>query len=410
VLGAPPPAAESLAADARADLIPTAQHPPGLYGPPGAVRALNAVNAGTKLVAISGLPSGIVRIAYQLGDSVSLKPWALLAALGLVLADILAVLALQTGGFRRMRPLGRAAAALAIVFIASAGVPDPAHAQSAGTTASETGDFALKAAERTRLAYVTTGDAETDETSKRGLTGLSLVLASRTAVEPDTPMAVRVDVDELAFFPVLYWPVLPNAEPLKDAVVAKIDAYTKGGGMIVFDTRDAGDFTPTTDAAAAPGALALRRLVAKLDVPPLEPTPGNHVLGRSFYILTSFPGRYDSSPMWVETAGRPGERENDSLDTLLFNGGDQGSTGTTPREQPVRQDDGVSALLVTGNDLAGAWAVDDDGLPLNAVIPGGEEQREQAFRVGVNIVMYALTGNYKADQVHVPALLERLGQ
>jgi hypothetical protein len=25
-------------------------------------------------------------------------------------------------------------------------------------------------------------------------------------------------------------------------------------------------------------------------------------------------------------------------------------------------------------------------------------------------VMYTLTGNYKADQVHVPALLERLGQ
>ena len=44
------------------------------------------------------------------------------------------------------------------------------------------------------------------------------------------------------------------------------------------------------------------------------------------------------------------------------------------------------------------------------VVPGGEVQREMAFRVGVNIVMYALTGNYKADQVHVPALLERLGQ
>jgi hypothetical protein len=43
------------------------------------------------------------------------------------------------------------------------------------------------------------------------------------------------------------------------------------------------------------------------------------------------------------------------------------------------------------------------------VIPGGEPQREMAFRVGVNIVMYALTGNYKADQVHAPALLERLG-
>jgi hypothetical protein len=46
-------------------------------------------------------------------------------------------------------------------------------------------------------------------------------------------------------------------------------------------------------------------------------------------------------------------------------------------------------------------------LPL---VPGDQRQREFAFRAGVNIVMYALTGNYKADQVHIPALLERLGQ
>ena len=45
-----------------------------------------------------------------------------------------------------------------------------------------------------------------------------------------------------------------------------------------------------------------------------------------------------------------------------------------------------------------------------AAVPGGEVQREMEFRAGVNLVMYALTGNYKADQVHVPALLERLGQ
>ena len=46
-------------------------------------------------------------------------------------------------------------------------------------------------------------------------------------------------------------------------------------------------------------------------------------------------------------------------------------------------------------------------LPLT---PGEPRQREFAFRSGVNIVMYTLTGNYKADQVHVPALIERLGQ
>ena len=71
----------------------------------------------------------------------------------------------------------------------------------------------------------------------------------------------------------------------------------------------------------------------------------------------------------------------------------------------------MSPIIITSNDLAAAWAV---GPPRRAALSAGAgsdpRQREMAFRGGVNIVMYALTGNYKADQVHVPALLERLGQ
>jgi hypothetical protein len=82
----------------------------------------------------------------------------------------------------------------------------------------------------------------------------------------------------------------------------------------------------------------------------------------------------------------------------------------TGAERPVRTGDGVTPILITGNDFAGAWAADEAGNFLYPVIPGEPRQREFALRAGVNIVMYALTGNYKADQVHVPALLERLGQ
>ena len=67
---------------------------------------------------------------------------------------------------------------------------------------------------------------------------------------------------------------------------------------------------------------------------------------------------------------------------------------------------GASSFL---NDWAGAWAVDNQRRPQHASVPDGERQREMAFRFGVNLVMYALTGNYKSDQVHVPAILERLG-
>ena len=84
----------------------------------------------------------------------------------------------------------------------------------------------------------------------------------------------------------------------------------------------------------------------------------------------------------------------------------------TVHVEPVedRVNDGVSTVIVGGNDWAGAWAVDAQGRPANAVVPGGEPQREMAYRFGVNLVMYCLTGNYKTDQVHVPAILERLGQ
>jgi hypothetical protein len=51
-----------------------------------------------------------------------------------------------------------------------------------------------------------------------------------------------------------------------------------------------------------------------------------------------------------------------------------------------------------------------DGQQMLPMVGGEPRQREFAYRAGVNIVMYTLTGNYKADQVHVPALLERLGQ
>jgi hypothetical protein len=70
----------------------------------------------------------------------------------------------------------------------------------------------------------------------------------------------------------------------------------------------------------------------------------------------------------------------------------------------------VSSILITSNDLAGAWAMRPDNQPMLPLVPGEPRQREFAFRAGVNIVMYTLTGNYKADQVHVPAILERLGQ
>ena len=46
--------------------------------------------------------------------------------------------------------------------------------------------------------------------------------------------------------------------------------------------------------------------------------------------------------------------------------------------------------------------------PIFVVVPGGEKQREYSYRFGINLVMYAMTGNYKADQVHIKSILRRL--
>jgi hypothetical protein len=76
------------------------------------------------------------------------------------------------------------------------------------------------------------------------------------------------------------------------------------------------------------------------------------------------------------------------------------------------RNDGVTPVVIGGNDWASAWAVDSTGAPLLPVGRGaaGDEQREYAYRFGINLIMHVLTGNYKSDQVHVPALLERLGK
>jgi hypothetical protein len=309
-------------------------------------------------------------------------PWLLAAAALFAVLDGLAVLFLS--GRLTRRAVAAASIALAVALLWPV-ASDHAFAQTQARDAAAT-ERAVKATTETELAYVVTGDSQIDATSRAGLHGLSLFLADRTALEPGDPAAVDIATDELAFYALLYWPIDP-AEPTPSAeTMAKIDTYMKNGGTVLFDTRDAGGFNAT--GGDTPEALKLRQILSYVDVPPLEPVPPDHVLTKAFYLLSDFPGRWDNSPLWVE------------------------SLSDTPQERnrPARGGDGVSPILITGNDFAAAWAIDDNGLWLYPTVPSDPRQREFAFRSGVNIVMYALTGNYKADQVHVPALLERLGQ
>ena len=382
LLKSPPPTAQSINANAINEARVSLDHPPGYYGPQGSPRAVNLITPKTTLAPLPDLPTAFARRAYEGTTARPLKPALLGTALSLLFTDIIATLALG-GAFATVlaglaRRSGTAATiALALAFTSG----DHARAQTAAPPANAAA--AMRSTGKVTFAYVLSGDTGADRISQQGMQGLMSFLKSKTSVEPGEPASVNIANDEIAFFPMLYWPVLPNAATLSSKTLAKIDAYMKQGGMIVFDTRDSG----TSFGLPGQGG-ALQRLLGDLDLPRLEPVPETHVLTKSFYLLRTFPGRFDSGQLWVE-AEAPAE---------------------SGQARQARRVDGVSSILVTSNDFASAWARDERNQPLYPVVPGGENQRDYAFRTGVNIVMYALTGNYKADQVHVPALLERLGQ
>jgi hypothetical protein len=345
------------------------KHPPGLYGAHGVASALNEMNAQSTLapLALPGMQS------YGDARTIALAPYLLALAAALLCLDALVSLWLR--GYFPRRMLGAVTAAL----LAMLALPMPQARADAGMD--------VKAALDTRLAYVVTGLSDLDQTSKSGLMGLDMALKARTSYEPQDPIGVDIRHDDLSFYPLLYWPMDPREKNLSPEEVSKLNDYMRLGGTIVFDTRDL--TLGAMRGEASPGTQTLRRLTQGLDLPPLEPVPPDHVLTKAFYILKDFPGRWTGGQVWVEKLP-PAEKGKE--------------------RQPARGGDGVSPAIIGGNDWAAAWAVDSTGRPMNEPVPGGEIQREMALRFGINLVMYALTGNYKTDQVHAPALLERLGK
>jgi len=363
----------------------TFDHPPGLYGPPEGLLAVNALAPDDRLAPLDSSALHAVREAYRMSEPEDLRGPILLGALALLALDALVVFLLAGGIGQLLRRRRPAATALALAIFAAALVASPrAFAQSSD-------EQALRSTLETRLAYVITGDAEVDRISKAGLQGLTLFLAQRTALEAGEPIGLDPARDELAFYPLIYWPIVPSAAKPGREALEHIDAYMKQGGTVLFDTRDAVEAPAGAGGETrGPGMQALRAILSSLDIPELEPVRRDHVLTKTFYLLKDFPGRFSSGQLWVEALPAVDEDE--------------------PVSRPARAGDGVSSIIITSNDFAGAWAMRQDGQAMLPLVSAEPRQREFAFRAGVNIVMYTLTGNYKADQVHVPALLERLGQ
>ncbi|HEY4163614.1 MAG TPA: DUF4159 domain-containing protein [Dongiaceae bacterium] len=344
------------------------QHPPGFYGESNARHALNLAGA-VKTLGPLDLPAQPLARA----KTFDFKPALLAVAFLLLILDLLIALALRgliAGPKIRSADAVPAAAILLAIGMSLAAV-HPARAEPL------TDKEIISATEEAHLAYVRTGAPEVDATSKAGLKGLTSVLLQRTSADVGDPVGLDIETDDLTFYPLIYWPITSAEKQPSSAAIARLNKYLANGGLIFFDTADQ-NVAGISD-SGGPGTQRLQELTQGLDVPPLVPIPADHVLTRAFYLLKDFPGRWIGGSLWVEAANS-------------------------------RVNDGVASIVVGSNDYASAWAVDDYGQALYPVTPGGERQRELAFRFGVNLVMYAMTGNYKSDQVHVPAILERLGQ
>ena len=359
------------------DLKPSVDQPPGVYEGGGARWILQAARPDLQLLALKPV-SGIERMRAAEQQPRSLA--SALLALGLILLILDLGIAVLLGhrrealrlfgwmkrfGFKKTAPVLQGVALIFGLCVLIATLPAPALAQGANR-AQPNQDVVL--------AYIQSGDAALDLATRRGLEGLARALRERTSVEPGPVKAIDPVKDDLALYPIVFWTLGDSAMEPKPEMARALDLYMKNGGVLFVDSRGAGR-TP----AMATGLV--RAALRGIEAPPLEPVPGDHVLTKSFYILQRFPGRYPRAKLWVETAASAQASAND----------------------------GVSSLILGDGDWAYAWAKAPRA-PTLGDLEIETTPSEWSIRVGINVVLYALTGNYKADQVHMPALLERLGR
>jgi hypothetical protein len=199
-----------------------------------------------------------------------------------------------------------------------------------------------------------------------GLRRLAWELQRRTSVEVLTDARpVPLSSPRLFDSPFLYFGGDGAFPALAAPEVENLRRYLTYGGLLLADANDGSD-------GGGFDASFRREMARVLPQAPLAPLPQEHVVFKSFFLLDVAPGRLLTKP---------------HLDAALVGK--------------------RAAVLYSQNDLAGAWARDEGGSYAYDVSPGGEQQREFAYRVGINICMYALCLDYKDDAVHLPLILNK---
>jgi hypothetical protein len=342
----------NLEAGRLATTLVSPAYPPGLYGEADVSLALNLGGHVTPPAA-APLPN----VTPLTGPVTPLNFGPQLIAMAILLLAFDLALSLQRRG---LLTLQRAAFLLVLL------VPTAVRAQTAAL--------------QPTLGYIRTGNPATDQTTADGLSYLSADVSAHTSAQLADPIGLDPAVDDLTLYPLIYWPVLPNAPALSAAACTALAGYMQHGGLLVIDTIGGDPNAPGSGAGFAPGTGdALARVTACLALPPLVPLNPDDALAHCFYIVQDFSGRFTGAPVMIAT-------------------------------EAARDADSVTPVVIGQNDWAGAWARDSTGAAEQTPLPGGDDQRVIADRFGTNLVIYALTGSYKADQSDVPALLDKLGQ
>lgn len=362
VPSSPPVNSQSIPDDGFLNTRASVDTPPGYYRQGLRIRALNAVRNPGRYTALD--ISGVNSVPYD-GKQGPGSLSGLLLGIAATMMAFDALLALLASGRLSFPRISRSTAVAYAIVLSAVLIMPRAGAQTES----------YRDALELHLAYVVTGDAGTDQISKAGLEGLAFELNRRTTIEPAGVSGVDIEKDTLAFYPFLYWPVHEDARPISEAASHKLNEYMAGGGTIVFDTMNY-DRQKLLGNAPHRGLSAVSK---SLDIPRLAKSPTDHILTKSFYLIQVFPGRWAEGPIWVEADQRGSAR------------------------------DGVSSVIVGANDWASAWAKDLKGRVLTVIEDDMPRQREFSYRFGVNLAMYALSGNYKTDRVHAATLIERLG-
>lgn len=347
---------KNISVSSNNNMFPSPETPPGFYEGAEGVYISNLGSHIAGMMQRDYVPSSATVMSMDVssrGDNI--RQFLLGAALALFLLDI-AVKWIVIRGIS-MKPFAAMIFALVMMTVTPAGAqqkPSPSE-MAAGVY----------------VGHLKTGDQQLDNLAHRGLQGLQEVIRMRSTIDMRGVVAVDPEQDDLSFYPMLYWPLTSRQAPLTQKAMLSLQAYMRQGGLLMIDTRDGGD----GDAARQ----TLQRMLSVIAIPALAEVTPDHILSRSFYLLKSWPGVTASQHVWVE-------------------------------KEPDPNNDSVTSIIVGGNDWAAAWSMDATDRQRFAITPDGEAQREMAYRFGMNVMMMALAGNYKSDQIHVNEMLKRFGK